>query len=97
MWEYDPEDPSTVQHLFDTSHEKVWSLLLKQQKEWPVEGEDIGIDVVNPPRKVSDTCTIMNLNTSTTQFDTNLFMWILQGWLAKADKISGLAPLLEGP
>ena len=29
MWEYDPEDPATVQHLLGTTHKKVWGLLFK--------------------------------------------------------------------
>ena len=29
MWEYDPKDLATMQHLFGTTHKKVWSLLFK--------------------------------------------------------------------
>jgi hypothetical protein len=29
MWEYDPKDPATMQHLFGMTHKKVWSLLFK--------------------------------------------------------------------
>ena len=55
MWEYDPEDPASVQHLFDTTHKKVWGLMFKLQKYWPLNGEDIGLDVVTPSKKVSGT------------------------------------------
>ena len=53
MWEYEPEDPASVQHLFGMTHDKIWSQLFKPQKEWPVEGKDIGLDAANPPKEVS--------------------------------------------
>ena len=97
MWEYAPKDLATVQHLFGMIHNNVWGLLFKPQKEWPVEGEDIGLDAANPLKMVSDTCLNMSLNICIVRFDPNLLMWILQGWLAKAKKISGLVPLPQRP
>jgi hypothetical protein len=72
MWEYEPEDPGTVHHLFGMTHNKVWGLLFKPQKEWPVEGEDIGLNAANPLKKVSGIYLNMSLNIRTVQFDLNL-------------------------
>nr|XP_040258257.1 nucleolar and coiled-body phosphoprotein 1-like [Aegilops tauschii subsp. strangulata] len=68
--EHEPEDPANVRHLYGTTPDKIWGKLFQPQKEWPVEGKDISLDAVNPPR---------------------------EGWLAKAKKIRGPAPLPEGP
>nr|XP_040258330.1 atherin-like [Aegilops tauschii subsp. strangulata] len=46
-------DPATVQYLFGTTHDKVWSLLFRSQAEWPAENQDIGLDAANPPKKIN--------------------------------------------
>ena len=52
MWAYKPEDPATVIRFYGTTHEKLWKVLFKPQKEWPAVEEDIGLDAANPPRDV---------------------------------------------
>ena len=55
MWEHEPEDPAIVRYLFDTTPNKIWGQLFQPQKEWSVEGKDIGLGATNPPKEVSDT------------------------------------------
>ena len=52
MWAYKPEDPATVLRFYGTTHEKLWKVLFKPQKEWPAVEEDIGLDAANPPKEV---------------------------------------------
>ena len=51
MWDSDPEDPTSVQHLFSTTQKKVGGMIFQPQKDYPVEGEDIGLDTATPPKK----------------------------------------------
>ena len=53
MWEFNPEDPRTLQHLLVTTHEEVWMLLFKAQKRWPMETEDVGLNIKNSAIMVS--------------------------------------------
>ena len=54
MWEFKPEDPRTLQYFFGAMHEGMWKLLFKAQKSsWPMETEDIGINVAYPDSPVS--------------------------------------------
>src|SRR5215216_5972196 len=48
MWEFNPEDPRTLQRFFGTTHEEIWKLLFKAQKTWPEKTKDIGLDSANP-------------------------------------------------
>jgi hypothetical protein len=54
MWSYRPEDPATVHYFHGTTHEKLWKVLFKPQKEWPSTEEDIGLDAAHPPREVME-------------------------------------------
>ncbi|KAE8788236.1 wall-associated receptor kinase 3 [Hordeum vulgare] len=49
MWSYNPSDPWVVHEFYRTTHENLWWILLKLRHEWPVEDEDIGLDVETPP------------------------------------------------
>ena len=53
MWEFNPEEPWTLQHFIGMMHEGMWKLLFKAQKSWPMETEDIGLDAKNPATLVS--------------------------------------------
>ena len=53
MWEHEPEDPATMLYLYGTTPDKIWGQLFQPQKEWPFEGNDIGLDAANPPKEVS--------------------------------------------
>ena len=52
MWEFNPEEPHTLQHFLDTTHAGIWKLLFKAQKSWPMKTEDIGLDIENPASEV---------------------------------------------
>ena len=32
MWEFNPEEPRTLQHFLSTTHDGMWKLLFKAQK-----------------------------------------------------------------
>ena len=53
MWEFNPEDPRTLQHFLGITHEGMWKLLFKAQKSWPMETEDVGLNAKNPATLVS--------------------------------------------
>ena len=53
MWEFNPEEPRTLQHFLSTTHEGMWKLLFKAQKSWPMETEDVGLAATNPASPVS--------------------------------------------
>ena len=59
MWSYRPEDPATVLHFYGTTHDKLWKVLFKPQKEWPTEKEDIGLDAAHAPKQVTKLCPFM--------------------------------------
>jgi hypothetical protein len=53
MWSWKPEDPATVLRFYGTTHEKLWKVLFKPEKEWPPKEEDIGLDAAHPPKEVT--------------------------------------------
>ena len=54
MWEFKPEDLRMLHHFFSGAHEGMWKLLFKAQKSsWPMETEDIGINVAYPASLIS--------------------------------------------
>ena len=54
MWEFKPEDPRTLEDFLGATHGGMWKLLFKVQKSsWPMETEDIGINVAYPASQVS--------------------------------------------
>ena len=77
MWAYKPDDPATVQYLFGTTHDKVWNLLFKPQKEWLAEEEDIGLDTAHPPKEVID--FLPNLYSDWPKFCLSFFLLPSQG------------------
>ena len=52
VWSYKLKDPATVQYFYGTTHEKLWKVLFKPQKDWSTKEEYIGLDAANPPREV---------------------------------------------
>lgn len=59
MWAYKSEDPITVLHFHVTTHDKLWKVLFKPQKEWPAKEEDIGLDAAHPPKNVMKSYYLM--------------------------------------
>ena len=55
MWEFNPDKPRTLKRFFGTTHKDIWKQLLKAQKNWPMETEDIMLDIENPASPVSVT------------------------------------------
>ena len=53
MWEFNPEGPWTLQHFYGTMHKKIWKLLFKKQKTWPLTSDDTGLNYNNPASSVS--------------------------------------------
>ena len=55
MWEFNAEEPRTLNRFFGTTHEDIWKQLFKAQKSWPMKTEDIGLNSENPASAVSIT------------------------------------------
>ena len=52
MWSYKPEDPATLLRFYDTTHDKLWQVLFKPQKDWSYKEEYISLDATYPPQEV---------------------------------------------
>ena len=55
VWEFNPEGSWTLQRFFGMTHEDIWRLLFKAQKQksWPETTDDIGLDCAHPATLVS--------------------------------------------
>ena len=53
MWEFNPVEPRTLKSFFGATHEGIWKLLFKDQKSWPMETEDVGLNIENLATPVS--------------------------------------------
>ena len=53
MWEFNLEDPWTLQWIYDTTHKGIWKLLFKKQKSWPKSSDDTCLDCNHPASEVN--------------------------------------------